>query len=88
MLNDLKNLSRAELSAIYFHTENLLFRGFQIQSVRITRNEKFFVVTITSYNNMRKLNRVRNHNFFTEQELNDFLEILSKFYTFTVSKEV
>ena len=42
ILNKLEQLSRAELSATYFHAENLLFRGFKIMSVTATQNEKFY----------------------------------------------
>ena len=89
ILNQLENLSRAELSAVYFHAENLLYRGFEIISAKVTRNEKFFVITITSHNNRRELDRVRNYAFFELTELNDFIKLLNdNGYIFTVEREV
>lgn len=88
ILRTLEKLSRAELSAVYFHLENLLFRGFEIVSVIVSQNEKFYVCTIKSYNNKRKLDRVRNYSFYTEQELNYFLEMLTEYYIFTVERKV
>ena len=88
ILRTLEKLSRAELSAVYFHLENLLFRGFEIVSVIVSQNEKFYVCTIKSYNNKRELDRVRNYSFYTEQELNYFLEMLTEYYIFTVERKV
>lgn len=88
ILRTLEKLSRAELSAVYFHLENLLFRGFEIVSVIVSQNEKFYVCTIKSYNNKRELDRVRNYSFYTEQELNYFLEMLTEHYIFTVERKV
>lgn len=77
------------MSAVYFHTENLLYRGFEIISAKVTRNEKFFVITITSHNNRRELDRVRNYAFFELTELNDFIKLLNdNGYIFTVEREV
>ena len=45
---DLEKLTRPELSFIHYKTEDLLYRGFIIQSVEIKTNEKFFVATIKS----------------------------------------
>ena len=86
ILGALEKLSRAELSATYFHTENLLFRGFKIMSVTVTQNQKFYICNVKSYNDKRQLDRVRNYNFYTEQELNYFLEILAEKYDFTVTR--
>lgn len=88
ILSRLEKLSRAELSAIYFHSENLLFRGFEIVSVTVSQNEKFYVCTIKSHNNKRELDRVRNYSFYTKQELNCFLEMLTDYYIFTVEGKV
>ena len=88
ILKQLEKLSRAELSAVYFHTENLMYRGFKIKSVTVTRNEKFYVCIIRSYNDKRELDRVRNYSFYTEQELNYFLEMLTEYYIFTVERKV
>lgn len=77
------------MSAVYFHTENLLYRGFEIISAKVTRNEKFFVITIASHNNRRELDRVRNYAFFELTELNDFIKLLNdNGYIFTVEREV
>lgn len=77
------------MSAVYFHTENLLYRGFEIISAKVTRNEKFFVITIKSHNNRRELDRVRNYAFFELTELNDFIKLLNdNGYIFAVEREV
>lgn len=86
ILNQLENLSRAELSAVYFHIENLLYKGFKIVTVTISQNEKFYVCSIRSHNDTRNLDRVRNHNFYNEKELNCFLEMLAEHYIFTVER--
>lgn len=88
ILKTLEKLSRAELSAVYFHAENIMYRGFEILSVTLTKNEKFYVCTIRSYNDKRKRDRVRNFTFYTEEELNCFLEMLTEYYIFTVEREV
>lgn len=89
ILKQLATLSRAELSAVYFHTENLLYRGFEIISAKVTRNEKFFVITIKSHNNRRELDRVRNYAFFELTELNDFIKLLNdNGYIFPLEREV
>lgn len=89
ILNKLEQLSRAELSAVYFHAENLMYRGFKIISVKITQNERFFVVNIISHNDKREVNRVRNYPFYTETELNYFIKLLNENgYIFTIEREV
>ena len=87
LLNELEYLSRAELSAVYFHCENLMYRGFNILTVTLSKNEKFFLATILQYNDKRFLDRTRNFSFYTKQELADFISILKEKYTFVIKNE-
>ena len=87
MLTELENLSRAELSAVYFHCENLMYKGFNILTVTLSKNEKFYLATILQYNDKRFLDRTRKFSFFTKEELADFITLLKKKYTFVIKNE-
>ena len=82
---DLEQLTRPELSFIHYHAENLLYRGFIIQSVEVKANEKFFVATLKSYNDKRKVDRLRNFMFKTRTELKQFLDLLRQNYKFEIT---
>jgi hypothetical protein len=64
-----------------------MYKGFNILTVTLSKNEKFYLATILQYNDKRFLDRTRKFSFFTKEELANFIILLKQKYTFVIKNE-